>query len=102
MCGIVGFAMRDTMVPMEIMRQWTKSLDYRGPDGYGFLLTSPKQGILEINEKIKTFKCKNSFNGSIGLGQTRLSINDLSDRGFQPLSNKEKTCFITHGGEIYN
>jgi asparagine synthase (glutamine-hydrolysing) len=38
----------------------------------------------------------------IGLGHRRLSIIDLSSAGHQPMSNEDKTIWITFNGEIYN
>ncbi|WP_236613250.1 asparagine synthase (glutamine-hydrolyzing) [Rhodonellum psychrophilum] len=51
---------------------------HRGPDGEG------------------TFCVEN-----VGIGQRRLSIIDL-EGGKQPLSNSEKTLWITYNGELYN
>lgn len=39
---------------------------------------------------------------SIGLGHTRLSIIDLSEKAHQPLHNEDGTIWITFNGEIYN
>jgi asparagine synthase (glutamine-hydrolysing) len=54
------------------------SLLHRGPDDEGFFVE-----------------------GSIGLGNRRLSIIDLR-RGKQPIFNEEKSIVITFNGEIYN
>jgi asparagine synthase (glutamine-hydrolysing) len=38
----------------------------------------------------------------VGLAHKRLAIVDLTTNGHQPMSNSEKTVFITFNGEIYN
>jgi len=40
--------------------------------------------------------------GRAALGQTRLSIVDLSPRGRQPMANEDGTLWLTFNGEIYN
>ena len=41
-------------------------------------------------------------NDSLSLGHTRLSIIDLSENGHQPMSNENRTIWITFNGEIFN
>src|SRR5579859_4745622 len=43
-----------------------------------------------------------SADGSVGLGNRRLAIRDLSPAGHMPMSNAEGTVWITYNGEIYN
>ncbi len=38
----------------------------------------------------------------VGLGHRRLSIIDLSPTGHQPMSNEDKSVWISYNGEIYN
>ncbi len=38
----------------------------------------------------------------ISLGHRRLAIIDLSEKGHQPMSNKDGTVWVTFNGEIYN
>lgn len=56
-----------------------KKIKHRGPDDQGVFV-----------------------DGNIGLGHTRLSIIDLSERGHQPMADAEKNLWITFNGEIYN
>ena len=44
------------------------------------------------------------INGSatVGLGHTRLSIIDLSERGNQPMANDGGGVQVSYNGEIYN
>ena len=61
----------------EVERLCAK-LVHRGPDQEGFYVS-----------------------GSLGFGQRRLSIIDLSS-GRQPMSNEDGTVWVTFNGEIYN
>ena len=79
MCGIVGLLNFDAApVEEDIVRKMCASLVHRGPDDEGIYIAA-----------------------GIGLGHRRLSVIDLVS-GHQPLSNKEKTIWITYNGEIYN
>lgn len=80
MCGIAGFAGRNTADGLERM---TAVLRHRGPDDQGTL----------------------SFRGPggwTGLGSTRLAIQDLSDAGRMPMSTEDGRCAIAYNGELYN
>jgi len=79
MCGIVGLLNFDgAPVVKDTVRKMCASLVHRGPDDEGIYITD-----------------------CIGLGHKRLSVIDLAS-GHQPLSNREKTIWITYNGEIYN
>lgn len=57
------------------------ALAYGGPDDFGVYADKEK---------------------GVALGHRRLSIIDLSDRGHQPMSNNDKSLWITYNGEVYN
>lgn len=76
MCGIVGYAGFTKKISLD---RAIKMLAHRGPDDNG----------------VKYFD-------GIALGNTRLSILDLSPKGHQPMSNKDNTLCVTFNGEIYN
>ena len=80
MCGLAGILHLDgSPVGGEVLRQMTKALAHRGPDGEGFLVDGP-----------------------CGLGHRRLSIIDLSDAGSQPMAGEDGQVVVIHNGEIYN
>lgn len=84
MCGIVGVINNNSQNKKEfenILGAMRDTMIHRGPDGYGTWV---------------------SDDGSVGLGHRRLSIIDLSDAGKQPMSNPEKSIWVTYNGEIYN
>ncbi|RMD57760.1 asparagine synthase (glutamine-hydrolyzing) [Candidatus Woesearchaeota archaeon] len=75
MCGIAGFNWKDE----KTIRLICSKMAHRGPDMEGYY-----------------------SDDAVSLGHRRLSILDLSIKGKQPLSNKEKTHYITFNGEIFN
>lgn len=86
MCGIAGMFTkrrhREELISMggDMINQ----LYHRGPDGNGLVIRDSKYG-----ERIL-------------LAHTRLSINDLTDLGAQPMSSDDGTYWIVFNGEIYN
>lgn len=79
MCGIVGY-ISDHHIPLENL---IKDLAHRGPDSQGFF--------------------EATLNGlQVGLGHSRLSIIDLSERGSQPMKLDGDDLIIVFNGEVYN
>lgn len=87
MCGIAGIvATNNRPVDSAVLSAMTNSLVHRGPDDSGVqCLTGPDTSGLHA-----------------GLGHRRLSIIDLSALGHQPMTNEDRTIWITFNGEIYN
>jgi asparagine synthase (glutamine-hydrolysing) len=87
MCGIAGIVTNNNcMVEENILRAMTDSMVHRGPDDSGVLcLNGPETSGLYA-----------------GLGHRRLSIIDLSALGHQPMSNENRSVWISFNGEIYN
>ena len=80
MCGIIGITGKNiSTYNKEILDAMLSTLSKRGPDDRGIL----------------------SFPNCI-LGQTRLSIIDLSSGGHQPMKDNQKNITIVFNGEIYN
>ncbi len=80
MCGIAGkLSFKYNLTAPEIQAM-TDTLNHRGPDACGVY--------------ISTDSC-------CGLGHARLSIIDL-DGGSQPMTNEDKTIWLTFNGECYN
>lgn len=76
MCGICGIVRPKTEKAISDM---LTSMKHRGPDDFGTYLDN-----------------------FIHLGMTRLSIQDLSMAGHQPMSNLSENIFIVYNGEVYN
>ncbi|MDI1259396.1 asparagine synthase (glutamine-hydrolyzing) [Aquabacterium sp.] len=84
MCGISGFISPGNFHETEmsdICRQMTALIRHRGPDSDGIWL-APHSGV--------------------ALGHARLSIQDLSPSGHQPMASQCGRFVITFNGEIYN
>lgn len=81
MCGIAGKIYFDESKKVEegMIQKMTEALSHRGPDDSGA-----------------------AFFASVGLGQRRLSIVDLSPLGHQPMYDTERKLCIVFNGEIYN
>jgi len=80
MCGICGIlTFGKEPVSREVVASMTETLRHRGPDDFG----------VEILD-------------TIGLGQTRLSIIDLSEAGHQPMFSDDGEIALVFNGEIYN
>lgn len=75
MCGIIGFNKNNE----KIMKDLLKEIKSRGPD----------------QEGIEIFK-------NLTFGFRRLSIQDLSENGSQPMFDKKKKFCIIFNGEIFN
>ena len=81
MCGICGKLNFDASKPVDEshLRQMCAVIAHRGPDDEGMYVDK-----------------------NVGLGNRRLAIIDLSPAGHQPMSNEDKSIWITFNGEIYN
>ena len=80
MCGIVGilkFDPRETIERARLTRM-RDTLRHRGPD---------EEGVMIV--------------GHVGFGHRRLSIIDLAS-GQQPMTNADRSVWITYNGEVYN
>ena len=80
MCGIAGFTAEKNLTQADKrIRQMTRQMNHRGPDGQGHFLKP-----------------------DIALGHLRLSIIDLSDASSQPMYFASERYVMVFNGEIYN
>ena len=79
MCGIRGKFDVKERVERSLIERMCASISHRGPDDQGVYLGS-----------------------SIGLGNRRLAIIDLSATGHMPMSIASGKSWITYNGEVYN
>ncbi len=111
MCGILGIWNLDRQaIKLEALQRATTAIRHRGPDDEGYLLvetgsdrttscggadTDPRVSLPPIEQ----------FRGSsfdLALGFRRLSIQDLSPAGHQPMRSADGRLWIVFNGEIYN
>ncbi len=83
MCGITGFIDKTKQTSKELLNDMTQTLHHRGPDDVGLF-----------------YKEKDNY--TIGLGHKRLSIQDLSNHGHQPMVSDCSNYIIVFNGEVYN
>ena len=85
MCGFIGISdnhsFRDEFYVKNKLKDMAKTIKFRGPDDYG---------------------CWIDVNHGIGIAHRRLSIQDLSESGHQPMKSKNGRYIIAFNGEIYN
>ncbi len=80
MCGIAGFINNNKQKPkVQIIKQMVDVITHRGPDDKGYEI---------IN--------------NVALGNTRLSIIDLSTKGHMPMWNYNHKYCIAYNGEVVN
>lgn len=81
MCGIAGILANDVTPYRERLQEMLHAIRHRGPDAENVWLDSGKRVLL---------------------GHTRLSIQDLTAHGAQPMQSISGRFVITYNGEIYN
>lgn len=81
MCGIYGFLNISRAQQELVLLSMGRLTAHRGPDDAGVFIDNVE---------------------SVGLGQNRLSIIDLSSAGHQPMLNDESSVAVAFNGEIYN
>jgi asparagine synthase (glutamine-hydrolysing) len=111
MCGIFGlFNLDGAGLDPGLVIAATRIQRHRGPDDEGFLLldTSSGRGLPCIDKEsdpdldLPQIKEVKGSNHNLAFGFRRLSIQDLSTAGHQPMSNSDGSCWIVFNGEIYN
>ena len=83
MCGICGYISR-TVIGREQLSRMNDTMKHRGPNDAG----------VELFEAVGGY--------TVGLAQRRLSIQDLSPLGHQPMASADGRLEVVFNGEIYN
>lgn len=95
MCGIAGFILPQGKTNAKVLENFKKSLEHRGPDDFGWL-------VYQNNEISKGRNNIPDEEVQVGFLHRRLSILDLSEAGWQPMSSQTEHLHIIFNGEIYN
>lgn len=104
MCGIFGFIPHSPLSATKIKNLATSlgtALAHRGPDDSGWTVFSPDKHTFDAQGN-PTSNEGHKSSASLLLGQTRLSIIDLSPGGHQPMFSTDGRYCIVYNGEIYN
>lgn len=97
MCGIAGVvAATGDVVDSATLKRFADSLRHRGPDDVGFYGWYPPGPGRSSRDASSLGDCR------VGLVHRRLSILDLSDAAWQPMSSRDGRFHIVYNGEIYN
>lgn len=100
MCGFAGIInMNGEPVDASVIINMTEIISHRGPDDSGIALFSAGAGQYVELQKHRKY---NDIIQPAAIGFKRLSILDLTDRGHQPMYNKNRNAFIVFNGEVYN
>ncbi|HXA00139.1 MAG TPA: asparagine synthase (glutamine-hydrolyzing) [Candidatus Dormibacteraeota bacterium] len=100
MCGIAGIVAPKSFDPKTLV-EMTQLIQYRGPDGYGFAFASG-DGRRDMEVIHNQDRLPLDSRPTIGLGNRRLAILDVSTAGSQPMQTEDGVYTITFNGEIYN
>lgn len=111
MCGITGiYTLNDSNINKDLLLRMNNKIRHRGPDDEGYFISNTQEGVFNFasgEETQKELKASllpldNSHSGNLGLGFRRLSIQDLSIKGHQPMTDLKDRVVIVFNGEIYN
>lgn len=99
MCGFTGYInFNKKPLDFTVLRKMTDLQSHRGPDDQGFAgfsyIEKSKISPIDASDDVK------EFHG--GIGFNRLSIQDLSKNGHQPMISPCKNFLIAFNGEVYN
>jgi len=97
MCGIAGYILKSASNIHRTKNQIVLDLlEKRGPDDYGLLLSDGESVSTGRNEILE------SGGQKLALWHRRLSIIDLTEHGWQPMSSSDGRYHIVFNGELYN
>lgn len=96
MCGILGFWGHGQHYDSTFLHKLLNQQEHRGPDDKGYLLYH--RGDIQIGRELPS----DEIDAQVGLFHRRLSIIDLTDSGWQPMSTADNRYHIIFNGEIYN
>ena len=101
MCGIYGRYCFNSYVNVKDSLSALNKQIHRGPDGFGYEYGDFSKKTFNIYHN-EEFLPEDTGNVNYFLGHRRLSIVDLNENAFQPISSIDSSCSIVFNGEIYN
>jgi len=100
MCGFIG-CFRPEGRPLAsdgVLEKMLRSIKHRGPDDEGFHSVSFSRSTAATHLPGHTLPAGTDG----GFGFARLSIQDLSEAGHQPMTSRDGSVVLVFNGEIYN
>jgi asparagine synthase (glutamine-hydrolysing) len=96
MCGLGVIVGRE---PVRARDGWeiVETIRHRGPDGAGVVAFADDR-----EPEVSRSPLGSSGHGRVVLAHVRLAILDLSDAGFQPMTDESGTVWVVFNGEIFN
>jgi asparagine synthase (glutamine-hydrolysing) len=99
MCGFVGcFHSGGQALPSGVVERMLAGIRHRGPDDEGLHGLSFQKKLSQRQERGASFASEMDA----GFGFARLSIQDLTQAGHQPMSSADGKVVLVFNGEIYN
>jgi len=100
MCGFIGFFHPEgrPLASDGVLENMLRSIKHRGPDDEGYHSVSFSRGTAAPHFPHQTLP--SGTDG--GFGFARLSIQDLSEAGHQPMMSRDGRVVLVFNGEIYN
>ena len=99
MCGLVTILTSPHRpVPGIVLRDMTRVLAHRGPDGESFACIDPADGEIRLSGSI----APDAALSGVLFGHRRLSILDRGPAGDQPMLSRDGLSLLSFNGEIYN
>ncbi len=110
MCGISGFVRFHLAEHTDLLTRLTAPLRHRGPEDEGYVLWEAGREHLRAYSGVDTQRSLNpplpklpkDAVSRAGMGFRRLSIQDLSACGHQPMLSDDREVALTFNGEIFN
>lgn len=104
MCGLVAIISKKK-IDLNVLKLMNDEIKHRGPNDEGYLIADSQYNMSDdkvnnVNVNVNNVNVDNS-KFKLAFAHRRLSIQDLSELGQQPMSYKDR-YWIVFNGEIYN
>jgi asparagine synthase (glutamine-hydrolysing) len=103
MCGLFGM-LDQRSLPLDECMAGIQTLRHRGPDGLGVMVATANPGKARFwrDPTASSVVAESPEQPELFLAHRRLSIVDLSDAAYQPMTNEDRSVWVVFNGEIYN
>ena len=110
MCGITGILSFKNKIDVSHLKKMNDLICHRGPDDEGYFLLDSKRKTYDFaygedsppEVKSNLISLSECLPANLGFGFRRLSVQDLSSKGHQPMTDHHQKVVVVFNGEIYN